>query len=247
MQPCAYYDKNGACAQSMTDHVRLMLKAMKEILPRYENRIKKVTGLDPEKILKTAIVLHDLGKLTRVYHDNNTGKGKIPFYRHELVSAAVSLQMLESSGHYTPDEARTISLTTLHHHEPLMFGMLGNINQPALTPSIAYNQITRLGERLSWHPSKEKVEEFLNEFSREIGELELPVLSAELVTRNLSRLVVMARYHPFYRREYYRKVVPFVIPLVLCDYKGASERGGKKPFFTRYVDRMVEAARNAKK
>lgn len=110
------------------DHVISAIKTWEELRPFYEQTLSRVLGISRDSvnnILRTAIILHDIGKLTRSY----VGRARI--FRHEIFSAYAVTRVLEG---LEPDTRAVAAGAVLMHHEPIaMRSYVGELGERYLS------------------------------------------------------------------------------------------------------------------
>ncbi|MBP1912222.1 CRISPR-associated endonuclease Cas3'' [Thermococcus stetteri] len=223
--------------QTLGKHVEAMLKAWESVKEKYIPsiiRAMRAYGVelsrgDADRLMKALIILHDSGKETRLYQDYLAGKAKLSGFRHELVSAYYTLKILPQL--FDGKTAFIGSLVVMLHHEPILMGQISGLDRDSLSAEVALDKLRNFDGVVP------ELEEFLKESFREhLGvEITVPEASSEEVVRAVVELSVRARHLPDAGRL--RLIVgALLIPLVLCDYKGAEEREGETPKFAQVLE-----------
>lgn len=124
--------------EPMEEHLRTMLELWDKKYSKYYlaalRRLFKPYGChEVYKIVTSAIILHDLGKLTYNYqaHLRMKERGEhtsLRYYRHEFISAAVSLLVLER---YV--WRYIVSGAIMLHHEPILMGQTRELGERYVT------------------------------------------------------------------------------------------------------------------
>ena len=84
-----------AQGQTLDEHVDLMLECWERRGRRYIHSIKRLlssVGIELERqrledLMRAVIILHDVGKASRIYQRYISGEERLEGFRHELVSA----------------------------------------------------------------------------------------------------------------------------------------------------------------
>lgn len=223
--------------QPLEEHVEAMLRAWAWVKAKYIPSIirsMRVYGVElsreeADRLMKALIILHDSGKGARLYQDYLANRAKLRGFRHELVSAYYALKILPQLF----DEKTTFigSLVVMLHHEPILMGQVAGLDRDSLSVEVALDKLRNFNGVVS------ELEEFLQEsFRKHLSiEIEVPDAGTEEVVRAVVELSVKARHLPDAGRL--RLIVgALLIPLVLCDYKGAEEREGEAPKFAEVIE-----------
>lgn len=222
--------------QTLEEHVEAMLKAWESVKGKYVPsiiRTMKAYGVelgqeDADKLMKALIILHDSGKGARLYQDHLAGRAKLSGFRHELVSAYYSMKILPQL--FDEKTAFIGSLVVMLHHEPILMGQIAGLDRDSLSAEVALDKLRNFDGAVP------ELDAFLRESFREhLGvEITVPEASSEEVVRVVVELSVRARHLPDAGKL--RLIVgSLLIPLVLCDYKGAEEREGETPKFAEVL------------
>ena len=222
--------------QTLGKHVEVMLKAWESVKEKYIPsiiRAMRAYGVelnreDVDRLMKALIILHDSGKGVRLYQDYLAGKAKLSGFRHELVSAYYALKILPRI--FDEKIAFIGSLVVMLHHEPILMGQIAELDRDSLSAEVALDKLRNFDGVVP------ELEEFLKEsFMEHLGvEITVPEAFPEEVVRAVVELSVRARHLPEAGR--FRLIVgALLIPLVLCDYKGAEEREGETPKFAEVL------------
>jgi len=112
-----------ARGQTLDEHVDLMLECWEKRRKRYVHSIRRLlpsveVGLERQQVedlMRSLIILHDVGKASRIYQRYISGEERLEGFRHELVSAHYTYEsLLPLDGELTEIDA----LTVMMHHEP---------------------------------------------------------------------------------------------------------------------------------
>ncbi|ASJ12047.1 CRISPR-associated endonuclease Cas3'' [Thermococcus thioreducens] len=223
--------------QTLRKHVNAMLNAWESVKGKYIPsiiRAMKAWGVelsreDADRLMKALIILHDSGKGAELYQDYLEGKARLSGFRHELVSAYYALKILPQI--FDEKTAFVGSLVVMLHHEPILMGQVANLDRDSLSAEVALDRLKNFDGVVP------ELNEFLENSFREHLGVEITVLSAspDEVVRAVVELSVRARHLPDAGRL--RLIVgALLIPLVLCDYKGAEEREGETPKFAEVLE-----------
>ncbi|MEM0318320.1 CRISPR-associated endonuclease Cas3'' [Thermofilum sp.] len=115
---CAYYE-NDSCKETLCEHTQRILNVWDKCVARYYLRaLIRVLGDYARLLMDIALLMHDTGKLVNAYAEPRYRR----FYRHEIVSAYYTYEMLRCLNIPSNEHEYIIPLTVLLHHEP---GILG--------------------------------------------------------------------------------------------------------------------------
>ncbi len=223
--------------QPLEEHVKAMLLAWEEVKGKYIPsiiRVMKAYDVDlsweeADRLMKALIILHDSGKGARIYQDCLKGGNKLRGFRHELVSSYYALKILQQV--FDERVAFVGSLVVMLHHEPILMGQIANLDRDSLSAEVALDKLRNFDGVVP------ELEDFLRKSFREhLGvDIDVPVAEPEDVVKTVVELSVKARHFPDAGKL--RLIVgALLIPLVLCDYKGAEEREGETPKFAEVLE-----------
>ncbi|CAB3287749.1 CRISPR-associated endonuclease Cas3-HD [Methanocaldococcus lauensis] len=224
--------------QTLIEHVNDMIEYWEKIKYRYIKTIIRALeawniNLDIEKadeFMKILIKLHDIGKASNIYQKALINdKEKLNGFRHELVSAYYTYYiLLKKFGN--KNLAFIGALTVMLHHEPIIIGQIRNLRKNELTAEVVLDKLKNFDGM---------VEGFEELIKKLIGDLIDVILENEPNKDNIIKFVVemsvRARHMP--NSEKLRFIVgTLLLPLVMCDYKGAESREGKAPKFAEVLE-----------
>jgi len=223
--------------QPLEKHVKAMTQAWDEVKGKYIPsiiRVMKAYGVEldwdeADRLMRALIILHDSGKGARLYQGYLRGGEKLRGFRHELVSAYYSLNILQQI--FDEKVAFVGSLAVMLHHEPILMGQVASLDRDSLSAEVALDKLRNFDGVVP------ELDEFLRKSFREyLGtNVEVPNAGAEEVVMAVIELSVKARHLPDAGKL--RLIVgALLIPLVLCDYKGAEEREGETPKFAEVLE-----------
>ena len=227
---------NAFRGQTLEEHVDEMLSTWEKVRDKYIPsiiRAMKAVGIElskeeADRFMKILIILHDIGKCSKVYQRHLESGEPLRGFRHELVSAYYAYEVLrEISGE---DMAFIGSLVVMMHHEPILMGQIRSLQRDELSPEVVLDKLRDFSG----------VVEGTEEFLRTMMEKHLGVTplvqtpSGEDMMKMVTSLSVLARHRSDSNRL--RLVVgALLIPLVLCDYEGAKGREGEAPKFAEVL------------
>lgn len=222
--------------QTMKRHIELMLNAWKIVKRRYISSIARVMKSeeiyinysDVDKFMKSLIILHDTGKGAKVYQ-RSIETGEPHSFRHEFLSAFYTKNILEQI--FDRKIAFIGALVVMIHHEPILMGHIERIYKRELTPEVIIDNIKK------FNGIAPALSDFiLNSFKDNLGiEVRVPEVDSDKILQIILELSVKARCLP--NSDKIRLIVGCtLLPLVLCDYKGAEEREGKIPKFSKVLE-----------
>ena len=143
--------------EPMEKHLEAMLELWEGKYRRfYERPLQRLLRLevgDADRIVKAAVILHDVGKLTERYQRYLEAKARGESarlgYRHEMLSAAVAFLTFASSP-WRP----LLSAAVLLHHEPILMGQTGRLGEEYVTLTRAYSMFRLVAseDRVELHP-----------------------------------------------------------------------------------------------
>lgn len=223
--------------QTLRQHVEAMLAAWEIVKDKYIPSIIRAmravgvefTEEDAKRFMKALIILHDVGKCSDIYQRYLNNGEPLKGFRHELVSAYYTYEILRDV-FKNEDVAFVGALVVMMHHEPILMGQISSLGRDELSPEVVLDKLR------SFNGVVEDTESFIKVMMKEkLGVVpEVPSPTREDVLREVIRLSVLARHRPDSGRL--RMVVgALLIPLVLCDYKGAEEREGEAPKFAEVL------------
>lgn len=223
--------------QPLEEHVKGMLQAWDEVKGKYIPsiiRAMKAYGVklgwdDADRLMRALIILHDSGKGARIYQDYLKSGEKLRGFRHELVSAYYALKILSQL--FEERTAFVGSLVVMLHHEPILMGQIANLDRDSLSAEVALDKLRNFDGVVS------ELDEFLRKSFKKYLDVDVEVPNAETgeVVRTVVELSVKARHLPDAGKL--RLIVgALLIPLVLCDYKGAEDREGETPKFAEVLE-----------
>lgn len=230
---CKLYAYKG---QTMEEHVELMIKAWERAKRKYVPSIERVMRSesidmdhsDADKLMKSLIILHDTGKGAKIYQENIETE-KFYGYRHELLSAFYTKEILNQL--FDRKTAFLGALVVMIHHEPILMGQIERIYKEELSPEVI---VDKLREFDGVVPS---LKDFIvNTFKDLLGiKVDVPDVDVDTLLQTVMELSVKARSLP--NSDKLRLVVGCILlPLVLCDYKGAEGREGEMPKFSKVLE-----------
>ncbi|MDW7989954.1 MAG: CRISPR-associated endonuclease Cas3'' [Archaeoglobaceae archaeon] len=222
--------------QTMKEHVESMLKAWEMAKRKYVSSIKRtikseninMNDLEVDKFMKSLIILHDTGKGAKIYQ-HNIEKGGFHGFRHEMLSAFYTKKILEQI--FDRKTAFIGSLVVMIHHEPILMGQIEKIHKEELSPEVIVDKLKEFNGVI---PS---LKDFIvSSFKDKLNfEVKVPEVNLGALLQTVMELSVKARGLPNVDRL--RLVVGCILlPLVLCDYKGAERRGGEMPEFSKVLE-----------
>lgn len=226
--------------QTMLEHVRSMLDAWEKVKNKYINSIlrvlKSMTEIsrdDVDELMRSLIILHDTGKGAKIYQQNIKSKS-FGGYRHELLSAYYTKKILEQI--FDDKKIALIgALTVMIHHEPILMGFIEKIHRDHLSAELILDRLKNFDgvvPELKNYIADSFIS-FLN-----ICSIRVPDVDVDSLLRTVMELSVRARSSPDSDRL--RLVVgTILLPLVLCDYEGSTERGGNVPAFYEVLRREL--------
>ncbi|NJE30781.1 CRISPR-associated endonuclease Cas3'' [Thermococcus sp. 18S1] len=223
--------------QPLEEHVETMLRAWVGVKDKYiPSIIRSMRAYDVElsreeadRLMKALITLHDSGKGARLYQDYLANRARLRGFRHELVSAYYTLKILPQL--FDEKTAFIGSLVVMLHHEPILMGQITNLDRDSLSVEVALDKLRNFDGVVP------ELDEFLRESFREnLGvDVDVPTAGPGDVVKTVVELSVKARHLPDAGKL--RLIVgALLIPLVLCDYKGAEEREGEAPKFSEVIE-----------
>ncbi|MCD6245095.1 MAG: CRISPR-associated endonuclease Cas3'' [Candidatus Korarchaeota archaeon] len=102
-----------------------------------------------EDLMRALIILHDVGKASRIYQRYISGEERLEGFRHELVSAHYTYEsLLPLDG----ELAEIGALTVMMHHEPMLMTQSIRLESSQSWPS---DQIVKSQTQENWWPYKE--------------------------------------------------------------------------------------------
>ncbi len=226
-----------ARGQTLDEHIDLMLECWERRKGRYIHSIKRLLsslGIEMElrqieDLMKLLIILHDVGKASGIYQRYLSGGERLEGFRHELVSAHYTYDSLLPSGRELSEIG---ALTVMMHHEPILMSQSLRLERSELSAEVVMDKLRKFDGVL---PS---LDGWLRRRLSSIRHLNISVPghpTKEEVVETVYRLSVRARHMPDAPRL--RMVVGgLLIPLVVCDYEGASGREGDPPAFRRILE-----------
>jgi len=223
--------------QTLEEHAGAMLQAWEEVKGKYIPsiiRAMKSYGVelgrdDADRLMRGLIILHDSGKGARLYQNYLWGGEKLRGFRHELVSAYYTLNILQQL--FDEKVAFVSSLAVMLHHEPILMGQVAGLDRDSLSAEVALDKLRNFDGVVL------ELDEFLRKsFKKQLGaDVDVPGAETEDVVGAVVELSVRARHLPDAGKL--RLIVgALLIPLVLCDYKGAEEREGEAPKFAEVLE-----------
>ena len=123
-------------------HIRSMLERWKNVYSKvYEAPLRRLIGSHADEAVRCSIILHDVGKLTKLYQKYVESrykgeKARLGGYRHEVVSGAIAALLLRDVewGDYV------VAAVTLSH-EPILMGQVGEAGERRFTLTQAYRSL----------------------------------------------------------------------------------------------------------
>ena len=224
--------------QSLIDHVNDMIEYWKKIKHRYLKTIERALEalkikLDTEKVdelMELLIKLHDIGKASKIYQRAIINdQEKLMGFRHELVSAYYAYHILLKKFE-DKNLAFIGALTVMLHHEPIIMGQIRNLRKKELTAEVVLDKLKNFDGMV------EGFEELIKRLiGNSIGDIIKNEPNKEDIIRFVVEISVKARHTP--NSEKFRFIVgTLLLPLVMCDYKGAEKREGRAPKFAEILE-----------
>ncbi|MEM3928204.1 MAG: CRISPR-associated endonuclease Cas3'' [Archaeoglobaceae archaeon] len=222
--------------QSLKEHVESMLKAWEIAKKKYISSIARVMSSENIKIshsevdrfMKSLIILHDTGKGAKIYQEN-IETGEFRGFRHELLSAFYTKEILEQI--FDRKKAFIGALVVMIHHEPILMGQIENIQKEELSPEVIVDKLRNFNGVVP--ALKDFIVDSFKDFLN--VSVNVPDVDLDALMQTVMELSVRARCLP--NSDRLRVVVGCILlPLVLCDYKGAEERGGEAPEFSKVLE-----------
>lgn len=123
------------------EHINRMLEHWKAYSRVYRAPLKRLFRElgDVDDLVKCALIMHDVGKLVPRYQKYLRGEVKLGWYRHEVVSAAITAVTFSSR----PWRAQ-VSAAILLSHEPILMGQVSRTSEKYFTLTYA-ERVLRLG------------------------------------------------------------------------------------------------------
>ncbi|WP_456472600.1 CRISPR-associated endonuclease Cas3'' [Methanocaldococcus sp.] len=219
--------------QSLIDHINDMIKYWEKIKYRYLKTMKRIleawnVKLDIEELdefMKILIKLHDIGKASKIYQRAIINdQEKLQGFRHELISAYYTYHILLKK-FKDKNLAFIGALTVMLHHEPIIMGHIRNLRKKELTAEVVLDKLKNFDGM---------VENFEELIKKLIG-YSINEPNRDEVIKFVVEMSVKARHTP--NSERLRFIVgALLLPLVMCDYKGAESREGKTPKFAEILE-----------
>lgn len=119
------------------DHVEQMLKLWKEVYCKVYaaplKRIFKRSGIvDVDALVACSVIMHDVGKLTRLYQQHLVERLSLRGYRHEVLSSAIT-EIVFSRFPWS----NYVSAAVLLSHEPILLGQVGRAGERYFSVTLA--------------------------------------------------------------------------------------------------------------
>ena len=227
---------NAFRGQTLEEHVEAMLSAWESVKRKYIPSIIRamravrieLSEEEADRFMKALIILHDIGKCSDIYQRHLENDEPLRGFRHELVSAYYAYEILKDA--FNEDTAFIGALVVMMHHEPILMGQIRSLDREELSPEVVLDKLRDFDGMV------EGTGEFLKAMMKKhLGVVpDIPLPTKEDVLRSVTFLSVLARHRPDSDRL--RLVVgALLIPLVLCDYKGAESREGEAPKFAEVL------------
>lgn len=146
-QVCAYFDDVGNCIEYMADHASAVYCIWEECMKRYyKQALRRAFSNYADLIISIALLLHDFGKLVKAYTDVSLRR----YYRHELLSAYFTYEVLKPASFVPEDYKLITSLAVLLHHEPIILSAyaseLGEQYIKASTVKVVLERVSAKGK-----------------------------------------------------------------------------------------------------
>ncbi len=222
--------------QNLREHVESMLKAWEITRRKYIPSIArvmssyniKINHSEVDRFMKSLIILHDTGKGAKIYQEN-IETGKFHGFRHELLSAFYTREILEQI--FDRKTAFIGALVVMIHHEPILMGQVESIQKEELSPEVIVDKLRNFDGIVP------ALKDFIVDSFKDVLNISVNVPDVDLdaLLQTVMELSVKARCLP--SSDKLRLVVGCILlPLVLCDYKGAEGRGGEVPKFSKVLE-----------
>lgn len=232
-------------------HTLACLNEWEKIKPKYGKALARVLNLsrsDADKVVSTAVALHDVGKLAVPYQKaliSDEYRGLKADFRHELVSAYVVHEALKPCGFVALISAGA----TMLHHEPILLGQIVRAGERAITVTDLRRRflatLRRLGaSSMEFADGSAGVVSSICERINVAIELPASVEVSEIVSV-LRRVIERLRNvgTPEFRNQIRLRVAALQHVIVLCDYRSAGLRGHTDERF--FAKLMREGGRGA--
>ncbi|MDI3476339.1 MAG: CRISPR-associated endonuclease Cas3-HD [Thermococcaceae archaeon] len=190
MNACAYF-ANGACIETMKDHIRKGLEIIDELYLRrsYDRFLSRVLGVEPKvagEVLRKAYILHDVGKCLEEFQ-----KRRANFGFHEFYSALVVREVFRKYG----DIGNVMSVAILlHHHDWIRYKSPERSENLRLCSDCIAVLEELSGERLprktpwkNWNEFMQEAEEVMRRNLRSVYSLLLPLVVADNYAAHVNR------------------------------------------------------------
>lgn len=222
--------------QTMKEHVESMLKAWEIAKRKYVPSIArvmsseniKINHLEVDKFMRSLIVLHDTGKGAKIYQ-TGIETGEFHGFRHELLSAFYTKDILEQL--FDRKTAFLGAMVVMLHHEPILMGQVERIHREELSPEVIVDKLKNFDGVVP------ALKDFIFDSFKDLLKVSVNVPDVDLdaLLQTVMELSVRARCLP--SSDKLRLVVGCILlPLVLCDYRGAEGRGGEAPEFSKVLE-----------
>jgi len=214
-EECYSYIEDGNPIEKYFEHIDAALIVWREIRQYYYDAVTRVLELEEFDPVEFAIVVHDLGKLTREY---KTHRGK--FFRHELFSAYSCYKILKRA-HNEDQKALPITLSVLLHHEPILLSAYaGNLGENYVAVSNIKKILHESNLSLACNPASfgkyclgDRINEFIDKW-KGIGQSELKDDAFKL----LKEIILKSTVGPQKQLTKIRaKAAALLYPLTVCD------------------------------
>lgn len=232
--------------QTLQEHVNEMLKYWEEIKVRYIETIKRsLSSLDIllseeeiDRLMKILIISHDVGKATKFYQEEKIEKNEsIKGFRHELVSSYVTYEIIKHEFNLSNDKKELLALISalaiMLHHEPILMGQIKEIKKEELSAEVVIDKLK------TFNGFKKGIKDFFMNykqfFKNETNIIKITEeTTSEKIRKNVFEMSIKARHFPYSPKLRFI-VGTLLLPIVICDYKGAESREGPTSKFAEIL------------
>ncbi|MEM2637075.1 MAG: CRISPR-associated endonuclease Cas3'' [Candidatus Korarchaeota archaeon] len=226
-------DLLAARGQTMSAHIDAMLEAWDKIKNRYlasVQRLMRAYGIEldnekTDKFMKSLVILHDIGKGVPKYQEHVNLGTPLGGYRHELISAVYARNILRKLFGEDSDKVAFLgALVIMLHHEPILMGFIERVHKEELSPEVIYSSLKE------YNGVCEELEKFVKKY---LG-IDLSIIETDHALMEVLELSAKSRNFP--KSNTLRLIVGgILLPLIICDYKGAERREGEEPTFANIL------------
>lgn len=150
------------------EHVRSMIELWRDKYRRFYEaplaRVFRGLGGEVDRLVRCTLIMHDVGKLTWIYQAYLRGETGLGYYRHEIVSSAIT--GVAFSGNPWCGYA---SAAVLLSHEPILLGQVGRVGERYFSVTFAYRSLKLAAKRGEEVELEEDGVAVINEILREEG------------------------------------------------------------------------------